>query len=86
MQSNFVLKEYQDEFRAKGQQPNLKKSHITYLRLPLPPLAEQAAIVERVESLMAKCDGLEAEIEQSQAHAEDLLQAVLREAFAPATS
>jgi restriction endonuclease S subunit len=33
----------------KGQQPKLKSEHVTHLRLPLPPLAEQAAIVERVE-------------------------------------
>jgi type I restriction enzyme S subunit len=54
--------------------------------IPLPPLAEQAAIVERVEELMESCRGLEAEIEQARAHAAHLLQAVLREAFAPAAA
>jgi type I restriction enzyme S subunit len=53
--------------------------------IPLPPLAEQAAIVERVEALMESCRALETEIEQSRTHAAHLLQVVLKEAFAPAT-
>ena len=53
--------------------------------VPLPPLAEQAAIVERVEVLMTTCLALEAETEQSRTHAAHLLQAVLKEAFAPAS-
>jgi type I restriction enzyme S subunit len=83
--SDFVLRDYQAEFESKGQQPNLKSSHVTHLRFPLPPLAEQAAIVERVEALIATCRELETEIERSRTHAADLLQAVLKEAFAPAS-
>jgi type I restriction enzyme S subunit len=52
--------------------------------IPLPPLAEQAAIVERVEALMTTCRLLEAEIAAARTHAAHLLQAVLKEAFAPA--
>ena len=52
-------------------------------RFPLPPLAEQAAIVERMEALMTTCRALEAEIEHARTHAAHLLQAVLKEAFAP---
>lgn len=47
--------------------------------------AEQAAIVERVRALMTTCRALEAEIEQSRSHASHFLQAVLKEAFAPAS-
>jgi hypothetical protein len=42
--------------------------------------------VERVDELMTTCRALEAEIEQARTHAADLLQAVLKEAFAPATT
>ena len=84
--SDFVLRGYQAEFESKGQQPNLKSEHVTHLRLPLPPLAEQAAIVERVEALMTTCRALEAEIEHARTHAAHLLQAVLKEAFAPASA
>lgn len=51
--------------------------------IPLPPLAEQAAIVARVEALMKTCRALEAEIDSARTDAADLLQAVLKEAFAP---
>jgi type I restriction enzyme S subunit len=48
---------------------------------PLPPLAEQKAIVERVESLMQKVSAMEEEIQKSEQNAEMLMQAVLKEAF-----
>lgn len=51
--------------------------------IPIPPLAEQTALVARVESLMATLGALEREIEHARAHASHLLQAVLKEAFAP---
>ncbi|MDD4350059.1 MAG: restriction endonuclease subunit S [Opitutales bacterium] len=66
-----------------GSQPVISGKRVYPLPTPLPPLAEQAAIVERVESLMATCRELEAEIEKSRTYAEHLLQAVLKEAFAP---
>lgn len=48
---------------------------------PLPPTSEQSAIVEKVETLMAKCTALEQEITQSEQYANMLMQAVLKEAF-----
>lgn len=84
--SDFVLRGYQAEFDSKGQQPNLKSEHVTHLRLALPPLAEQAAIVARVEALMEHCRALAAEIAHTRTHAAHLLQAVLKEAFAPAST
>lgn len=63
---------------------NLSTGKVANLPIPLPPLAEQAAIVERVEALMTTCRSLEAEIEHARTHAAHLLQAVLKEAFAPA--
>jgi len=60
-------------------------SSIEYLKnelmFPLPPLAEQKAIVERVDRLMAMVDELEAQVEERKEQAERLMQAVLREAF-----
>jgi type I restriction enzyme S subunit len=68
-----------------GITPIINKTKWCSILIPLPPLAEQAAIVERVEALMATCRELEAEIERSRTHAADLLQSVLKEAFAPAS-
>lgn len=64
----------------------LPKNKMDRILIPVPSSQEQAAIVERVEALMATCRELEAEIERSRTHAADLLQAVLKEAFAPAAN
>jgi type I restriction enzyme S subunit len=69
----------------EGQIPGIGRDDILKKLIPLPPLAEQAAIVERVEALMAHCRALETEIEHSRTHAAHLLQAVLKEAFSPAS-
>ena len=65
--------------------PHFTGDKIHEMTIPLPPLAEQAAIVERVEALMTTCRALEAEIEHARTHAAHLLQAVLKSAFTPAT-
>ncbi len=51
----------------------------------LPPLSEQKAIVQKVEKLLAICDQLETRITSNQTHAEQLMQAVLQEAFSKTT-
>jgi restriction endonuclease S subunit len=49
--------------------------------IPLAPVEEQKAIVEKVEMLMQKRQALEEEIKTSEANAQMLMQAVLKEAF-----
>lgn len=77
--------QYLLSFNDGKKQTNLKKRQILACPFPLPPLTEQAVIVERVDALMQTCRKLEDEIEQSSNHAADLLQAVLKEAFASAS-
>jgi len=62
-------------------QSNLFLGKIKELIFPLPPLEEQKAIVQKVNSLMGLCDGLEQEVQQSQEHSEQLMQSCLREVF-----
>ena len=62
--------------------PHLTGDSIHEMPVPLPPLAEQEAIVERVEELMESCRALADEIERAKEQAGQLLQAVLKEAFA----
>lgn len=60
---------------------NVNTTEISKLRIPLPPLAEQAAIVARAETLLGSCRMLAVELAHGRTHASHLLQAVLKEAF-----
>lgn len=70
------------ELARGGAQPNLNMEKIKSSIIALPPLDEQQAIVTKVGKLLALCDQLEAQITQNQTHAEQLMQVVLKEAFA----
>ena len=60
---------------------NLNHGILNNFLYPLPSLFEQQRIVAKVEQLMQKVNELEKQVEQSQAQAQQLLQAVLKEAF-----
>ncbi|TYC08456.1 hypothetical protein ES677_14340 [Bizionia gelidisalsuginis] len=80
----YFFRKIYDEIRLLaegGAQPNLNVGKIKNTILPLPPLEEQKAIVEKVNALMGLCDTLEQEVQQSQAHSEMMMQSVLREVF-----
>lgn len=62
-------------------QPNISQTYLRNFVFVLPPFEEQKAIVQKVETLMQKCTALEQEIAQSEANADMLMQAVLKEAF-----
>ena len=64
---------------------NVTRSELLRTPIPLPPVAEQAAIVERVKAIMMTCSGLEAELKKCRTHADRLRRAVLKEAFGSAT-
>lgn len=61
---------------------NLNHRILNYLPIPLPPLAEQQAIVAQVERMLGQVNALETENRQQQDKVGRLMQAVLREAFA----
>ena len=81
----FLLESLNLSDLGKGVKPGLNRNDAYLLKLPLPPLAEQKAIVAKVEKLLTLCDQLESKIKQSQHHANSLMQAVLQEAFAGAS-
>ncbi len=62
-------------------QSNINATKLRSFCFPLPPLAEQKAIVEKVDRLMNIIDQLEQQIKHRKQLAEDLIQTVLREAF-----
>lgn len=57
----------------------VNQGHISECEIPLPPLVEQRRIVAKVEQLMALVDQLEAQLTQSRATAEKLMEAVVAE-------
>jgi len=70
-----------EKFAPATAQKNINLGIIYELKLPLPPEKEIKAIVEKVEALMQKCQALDQEIKTSEANAQMLMQAVLKEAF-----
>jgi restriction endonuclease S subunit len=68
---------------AQKSMPKINQSVVSGALVPLCSEAEQKAIVTKVEKLLALCDQLETQVTQNQAHAEQLMQAVLKEAFLP---
>lgn len=85
--SNFVLnskhhREWCDENKTDALgQSNINATKLRDFLFPLPPLAEQQAIVARVDSLMAVIDELEKQGIERKDQARLLMQTVLREAF-----
>lgn len=78
---------FQDEIiRAQtgAGREGLPKNKMDNILVPLPSDIEQNIINQKVEALMENCRVLEAEITQSETHAQMLMQAVLKEAFEPA--
>ena len=82
--SRMVREQIEGPLRTTVGINNVNTTEISNLKIPLPPLAEQVEIVKRVDALMETCRALETEIAQARTHAAHLLQAVLKEAFAPA--
>ena len=71
--------------RAKGSQqtmPKINQGVVINASLPIPPIDEQTAIVERVDKLMGIIDKLEKQVSERKDQAEMLMQSVLREAVA----
>lgn len=60
---------------------NITKDQLFCKPVPLPSLSEQCTIATKIEKLLTLCDQLQIQINQNQSHAEQLMQAVLKEAF-----
>jgi len=61
--------------------PNLSGTALSSIIIPLPPLPEQQAIVIKLETLIEKCDSLQAEIESQSRYSKELLRALFNETF-----
>jgi type I restriction enzyme S subunit len=78
----YLLRAEQNNWKGKGSFFSaINRDVIENKIIPLPPLAEQKVIVEKVEKLMQNVSAMEEEIQKSEQNAEMLMQAVLKEAF-----
>ncbi|MDR2480065.1 MAG: restriction endonuclease subunit S, partial [Treponema sp.] len=81
----YMLSDYFDEevykFDNRVKMPKINKNQLNSIVIPLPPSAEQRAIVEYIDKLFAIVDNLETQVKERKAQVEGLMQAVLREAF-----
>ncbi|MBC7642845.1 MAG: restriction endonuclease subunit S [Flavobacterium sp.] len=70
-----------EKYAPATAQKNINLEILNSLLIPLPPLAEQNRIVQKLDELMQSCNELEASIKQSESQNSTLLQQVLREAL-----
>lgn len=67
--------------RSGGNYPALNSKIIGQLPIPLPPIAEQEEIVNRVNALLELTDEVETRVAAAGRHADKLTQAILAKAF-----
>jgi len=80
--SDFGQNQINDLKGAKStKQTELGVNNLSNMIFPLAPMLEQKKLVQKVEALMQTCTDLEAQIKQSETHATQLMQAVIKEAF-----
>ena len=80
LKSDYCLS-HMSEVSSEMSYPVFGIKKMRLMPFPLPPLAEQQAIVARVDSLMAVIDELEKQVAERKEQAQLLMQTVLREAF-----
>jgi len=79
--SNYFQNAIKDTQTGAGRE-GLPKNRMDKMLIPFPPILEQKEIVKKVDKLFAICDELETQITSNQSNVKDLMQAVLKEAFA----
>lgn len=69
------------QLQSKGLRGGVSTNSFKQIKIPVPPKKEIFMIIQKVERLLQKCQALEEEIITSEANAQMLMQAVLKEAF-----
>lgn len=80
--TNYVIRLYKSMMQGFNS-PSINNSQFENTLFPLPPLAEQKEIVAKVESLLSKVTELEEQIQERKKLSVQLMQTILKNAFAP---
>jgi type I restriction enzyme S subunit len=72
-----VRREFQEDAKQAVGQASISQPRVASIMVPLPPLAEQNRIVEKVKNLMALCDQLEFQLASSESNSSSLLESML---------
>ena len=75
--SSLLREQIISKFVTTAGQKTVNQGHISSLILPLPPLAEQGRIVEKIDRLMGMCDRLEESIESGKGKQTAILNALM---------
>jgi len=82
MNSNiYRVTQIEPQITQQNGQANFNGTKLKSTLIPLPPLAEQKRIVEKVDSLMQLCDELEKKIEKSKDYSNRLMESILKSSF-----
>jgi type I restriction enzyme S subunit len=77
----YLLKYLQLENLGKGIKPGINRNEVYNLIINLPPFSEQQVIVNKLETLLEKCNKLQEEIENMNKNSKELLRALFNETF-----
>lgn len=79
----YLQSEYEStrKLGSGNNQPALNKSRVQGMNFPLPPLAEQNAIVQEVDRLLSVADTIQQSIERELIQADRLRHSILKQAF-----
>jgi type I restriction enzyme S subunit len=83
LESAMIRTAIEGPLRTTSGVKNINSTEISRLIIPIPSGKEQKAIVQKVNALMALCDSLEQEVQQSLEQIAQLMQSCLREVFEP---
>ena len=75
------IKQLLEKYAPATAQKNINLGILETLKIPLPPLAEQAEIVSRVEKLLENVVELEKQITEREEMTKQLMQSIMKDAF-----
>ncbi len=84
--TSLIRAQIESQFITTAGQKTVNQRHLGNLVLPLPPLAEQHRIVQRIEELFAICDQFKAKLQHRQQVNEKLVKGLVKEVLEKASS